>query len=126
MNSTMSGWQQQARAEFGRQRARAVAALAYLFLGAGALWLVSAIGKDSHYWYDTVEQSTNAAVGVALLGIALPFGVWALFLDRKDQHLYAPGETALGLRRPRQLLGCLVVAAIAMLAVTAVLLGWLP
>jgi hypothetical protein len=118
------GWAQEVGTEFRRRRAQFVAGAAYVLLAAGALWLVSAIGKDSHQWYDTVEQSTNAAVGVVLLGVALPFGGAALLIDRRDVREYAPGEKPLRLRHPRWLIAAMALAVLAMTVVTAILLGW--
>ena len=99
----------------------------YVFLVFGGLWTFSAIGRDSIYWWDTVERSTNAIVGVVLMALALPFGVAALIFYRRDQNTGAPGERSLGLRRPGLVIGALVVAAALMVFVLLWLaFGYVP
>jgi hypothetical protein len=114
--STQNG-RREVWAELRARRAQVMAALMYLFLVFGGLWTFSAIGRDSIYWWDTVERSTNAIVGVVILGLAFPFGVAALVFYRRDGHTYLPGERSLGLRHPGWVGIALVLAAALMLFV---------
>jgi hypothetical protein len=123
----MSDERREMRTELRARRAQVMATLMYAVLVFGLLWLFSAIGRDSIYWWDTVERSTNAIVGVVLLGLTFPFGVAALVFNRRDGRVYAPGERPLGLRRPGRVVVALVLAAALMLFVILWLIfGYVP
>ena len=108
------------------RRARLAAGVMYVLFGFGMLWLFSAIGLDSIFWWDTVPRSTNAVVGVVLLGLSLPPGVAALLLHRRDRRPHAPGEISLELRHPGAVAVALVVAVVTMAVVLAALAGLVP
>jgi hypothetical protein len=100
--------------ELRRRRTQLLAALTYIVLGAGAIYLFSSLGADSDEWYDTVDRTTLAGVGIGLLALAIMLGAGTLTVDRKlSQRQYGPTSTP-RLRRGR------VVAA---MAVAAVLIG---
>ncbi len=114
-------WRYEIRAGLSARRAQVLAAVMYALFVFGGLWTFSAIGRDSIYWWDTVERSTNAIVGVILLGLALPFGVAALLFYRRDGQTSLPGERSVGLQHPGRILVVLVLAVALMLFV----IGWL-
>jgi uncharacterized BrkB/YihY/UPF0761 family membrane protein len=113
--------------EVRARRAQVLAALMYVFLVFGGLWVFSALGRDSLYWWDTVERSTNAIVGVVILGLALPFGVAALVLYRRDGRTSVPGERSSGLQHPGWIvIGLVVTVAIMLFVILWLIFGYVP
>jgi hypothetical protein len=117
----MSDRRQEMWTEVRARRAQVMAALMYVFLVFGVLWVFSAIGRDSVYWWDTVERSTNAIVGVVILGLALPVGLAALIFYRRDGRTSLPGERSLGLQHP----GWIVIGMVLALGLMLFVIWWL-
>ena len=118
---------QETWAELRARRAQVSAALMYAMLIFGLLWLFSAIGRDSIYFWDTVERSTNAIVGVVLLGLALPFGVAALIFARRDGQTPLPGERSVGLKHPGRIVVVMaVVVALMLFVILWLIFGYVP
>jgi hypothetical protein len=109
------------RTELRARRAQVMAILMYAVLVFGLLWVFSSIGRDSIYFWDTVERSTNAIVGVVLLGLALPFGVAALVFARRDGQTSLPGERSVGLKHP----GRIVIVMAVVVALMLFVIWWL-
>ena len=123
----MSDRRQDVWTEVRARRAQLMAALMYVFLVFGVLWVFSAIGRDSIYFWDTVERSTNAIVGVVILGLALPFGVAALVFYRRDGQLSLPGERSLGLRHPGWIvIGLILAVALMLFVILWLVFGYVP
>jgi hypothetical protein len=115
------------RTELRARRAQVMAILMYAVLVFGLLWIFSAIGRDSIYFWDTVERSTNAIVGVVLLGLTLPFGVAALVFTRRDRQTSLPGERSVGLQHPgRIVIVMAVVVALMLFVILWLIFGYVP
>ncbi len=123
----MSDRRSEMRTELRARRAQVMATLMYAVLVFGLLWVFSSIGRDSIYFWDTVERSTNAIVGVVLLGLTLPFGVAALIFARRDGQTSLPGERSVGLQHPGRIVVVMAVVVALMLFVTLWLIfGYVP
>ncbi len=103
---------------------RAVAGASWILLLFGALYLVSAVAPDSGMFWDSVQQSTNAWIGISLLVAAVPPGLVALALDRPYRHgVRAPGESTTGIRHPAALALALAAAVLLAAVVTALVMS---
>jgi hypothetical protein len=123
----MSDRRSEMRTELRARRAQVMAILMYAVLVFGLLWIFSAIGRDSIYFWDTVERSTNAIVGVVLLGLTLPFGVAALVFARRDGQASLPGERSVGLQHPgRIVIVMAVVVALMLFVILWLIFGYVP
>jgi hypothetical protein len=123
----MSDRRQALRAEVRARRAQLMAFLMYVVLVFGLLWTFSAIGRDSIYWWDTIERSTNAIVGVVLLGLAVPFGVAALVFYRRDGRASLPGERSLGLQHPGWVgIGLILAVGLMLFVILWLIFGYVP
>ena len=123
----MSDGRSEMRTELRARRAQVMAVLMYAVLVFGLLWIFSAIGRDSIYFWDTVERSTNAIVGVVLLGLTLPFGVAALVFARRDGQTSLPGERSVGLQHPgRIVIVMAVVVALMLFVILWLIFGYVP
>jgi hypothetical protein len=105
------------RTEARQRRAQLLAALTYVVLGAGGLYLYSSTGPDSDDWYDSVDRTTLAGVGIGLLTLGVLIGALTLRVDRSLQRSTTPGSAARPLRRARLVAamasgGVLVVAGV--------------
>ena len=123
----MSDRHSEMRTELRARRAQVMAILMYAVLVFGLLWIFSAIGRDSIYFWDTVERSTNAIVGVVLLGLTLPVGVAALVFARRDGQTSLPGERSVGLQHPGRIVVVMaVVVALMLFVIWWLIFGYVP
>ena len=123
----MSDRRSEMRTELRARRAQVMAILMYAVLVFGLLWIFSAIGRDSIYFWDTVERSTNAIVGVVLLGLTLPVGVAALVFARRDGQTSLPGERSVGLQHPGRIVVVMaVVVALMLFVIWWLIFGYVP
>ena len=113
-------------AEVCERRARVCALLMYAVFGFGGIYLFSAIGPDSNEFWDTQDQSSNAVIGVVLLGLGLPFGVASLVSHRRDRREYSAGQTSHELQHPGGVVAAMVVAAALIIVTLTLLSGALP
>lgn len=104
-----------------RRRAQLLEAVTCIVLLAGALYLFSSIGEDSGNWYDTVQRSTLAAIGVGLLLLSVALGGVTLAVDRGVRRRAQPGALPYHLRSRRRLVGAMVLAGL--LAAGGLVLG---
>jgi len=79
-----------ARTELWARRSQVLAALTYVLVGFGVLYLLSSRGADSGQWYDTQERTTLAAVGVVLLGLGVLLGAVTLAVDHDVRRRHVP------------------------------------
>lgn len=80
------------RTELRRRRLQVLAAVAYLVLAAGGLYLFSSIGEDSGDLADVHRRTTLAAVGTGLLAGGVLLCVATLVLDGVDRRRVTPGR----------------------------------
>lgn len=74
------------RNELRLRRVQVLAALTYLVLASGGLYLFSSIGEDSHGRSDTVYRTTLTAVGIGLLALGVLMGGVTLGVDRYQRR----------------------------------------
>jgi hypothetical protein len=100
---------------------RVVAGLSWVLLLFGLLYLIAAAAPDSGMYWDVERQSTTAWIGIGLLTTAVPVGVVALVLDRRN-HVrdYSPGESSAGIRHPVALAAALTFAALTALVLSVI------
>lgn len=102
------------RTELRRRRTQLAAALTYVVLGAGGIYLFSSLGADSDEWYDSVDRTTLALVAIGLLSLGIVCGAVTIMMDRRRAQGPRERSTALPIHRGR------VMTA---MAVGAVLIG---
>lgn len=99
------------RAELSNRRAQVLGLLTYLVVGGGALFLLSSIGEDSGQWYDTVDRTTLAWVGIAVLAIGIILGVVTLMVDTTVRRRMQPHGRLHPLRSRLRVMAAMALAA---------------
>jgi hypothetical protein len=112
------------RTELWDRRAQVVAALGYVVLTAGVLYLFSSIGADSRNWYDVTHRTTLAAIGIGLLLGCLPVFAAALVVDGRVRRDARPGAVPRHLRSRRRIQLVMLAAALLAAAGAAALAAW--
>lgn len=113
------------RTEARQRRAQLLAAVTYVALGAGGLYLYSSIGPDSDDWYDSVDRTTLAGVGIGLLALGVSLGAVSLLVDRTLQRSTTLRSAPKPLRRGR-LLAAIAVGAVLIVAGVVAIRVWYP
>jgi hypothetical protein len=73
------------------RRAQLLAALTYVVLASGGLFLFSSIGEDSGDAYDTVARTTLAGVSIGILSAGVLLGALTLAVDAGVRRRVRPG-----------------------------------
>ena len=113
------------RAEARQRRAQLLAALTYVVLGAGGLYLYSSTGPDSDDWYDSVDRTTLASVGIGLLTLGVVIGALTLRVDRSLQRSTTLGSAPRPLRRAH-LVAAMAGGAVLVVAGVVAIRVWYP
>ena len=71
------------RTELRLRHVQVLAAVAYLVLAVGGLYLFSSIGEDSHGTYDVHRRTTLAAVGTGITALGVLLCATTLVVDRR-------------------------------------------
>ena len=74
------------RTELWLRRAQVLGGLTYVAVAAGGLYLLSSRGKDSAMHWDSMDRSTVASIGIALLVLGCVLGGVTLMVDRAVRH----------------------------------------
>ena len=113
------------RTELGLRRAQVLAGLRYVAVAAGGLYLLSSRGKDSAMHWDSMDRSTVASIGIALLAVGFVLGGVTLMVDRavrraerRASRRSVPLHTRVGV-----VIAMVIAAALTSVGVVAVL-GW--
>lgn len=108
------------RTEARRRRAQLLAASSYVALVAGGLYLYSSTGPDSDEWYDSVDRTTLAGVGIGLLALGVVLGAVSLRVDRILQRSTTLQVAPQPLRRARVITAMAVGAVLIVAGIVAV------
>jgi ABC-type uncharacterized transport system permease subunit len=100
------------RDELRLRRVQVLAAVAYIVLAAGGLYLFSSIGEDSRAFWDVHRRTTLAAIGTGLLGLAVLLSITTLVLERAERLRPTPGRQPGVLPSRRGLVAATVVGIV--------------
>jgi hypothetical protein len=114
------------RTELSNRRAQVLGVLTYLVVGAGALFLLSSIGEDSGQWYDTVERTTLAWIGIVILTAGILLGAVTLLVDAIVRDRMVPYGRLHPLRSRRRLMTAVAIATALIALGLAALATWDP
>jgi hypothetical protein len=112
------------RHEFRLRRAQVLAALTYVVLAAGGLYLFSSIGQDSHGRSDTVYRTTLTAVGIGLLALGVLMGGVTLAVDRYQRRRASLSTPYHPLHSRLRVVVAMAVGAVMIAAGMAALARW--
>jgi heme/copper-type cytochrome/quinol oxidase subunit 2 len=113
------------RTELRLRRAQVLAGLTYVSVAAGGLYLLSSLGKDSAMHWDSMDRSTVASIGIALLVLGCVLGGVTLMVDRAVRHTErsTSGRPVPLRSRVGVVIAMVIAAALTTVGVVAVL-GW--
>ena len=112
------------RTELWLRRAQVLAALTYVVIGFGAIYLMSSVGEDSGALWDSVDRTTLAAIGVGSLAVGVALGGVTLAVDRDVRRRQVPGAPPRYVRRRKRVVVAMLVGTVLIAAGLSALSRW--